>query len=217
MQGVLPAKASAFTILIRPGGAILYTLERSPKDAPGTALKVGLPGGKWELKRDGCSWDRVADREFEEETGHPVPAAVKSGYLEWGSDRYQTRFRVLVIDEKTAASIPDRRGCATDPDGAVREIRWMKPANVARAGEVRPHVAAALCLLRASRLVYGEVTRPAAAAAVATATTATSSTATNSTPAAPAAPKPCPPAEEGEGDGEGDGEGYCDSLDGSGM
>jgi len=138
MESALPIKASAFVIVRRPGGAVLCTLEgRDGKT-------LGVPGGKWEPEVDGASWERLAAREYEEEVGAPLPEATRGGYLEWGSGDYQVRFLVRDVSGDVADGIPV--GGSPDPDGAVREIRWVHPK--AAAGENwRPHVRAALLIL----------------------------------------------------------------------
>lgn len=138
MESSLPAKASAFVIVRRPGGAVLCTLETHDEQEV-----AGVPGGKWEPEVDGPSWERLAAREFEEEVGAPIPPAARAGYVEWGSDAYRIRFKVLLVSEEAAEAIPT--GPVSDPGGAVREVCWVSPGALAN---LRPHVAAAFQILR---------------------------------------------------------------------
>lgn len=150
-DGVLPAKASAFVVVERPGGKVLCTIE-------GPDACIGVPGGKWEPAADGPSWDRLLAREYAEEVGAALPEATHAGYLEWGSAAYQVRFAFLSVSEAAAAAIPV--GAAADPAGAVRELRWIRPRDMAKAGPVRPHVATALRILDTSAIVARDVARP---------------------------------------------------------
>ncbi len=118
---------------------------------------IGVPGGKWELAVDGLSWDNVLSREFLEEVSAPLPAAphvLKAGHIEWGSDAYRIRFKVLEIDEEAAAALPT--GSASDLDGAVTETFWAMPNGMKRRGAVRAHVDAALRVLGSSALIARE-------------------------------------------------------------
>ena len=148
MEGTLPTKASAFVIVKRRDGAFLCTLEGDGE--------IGVPGGKWEPERDGFSWDRLAAREYEEEVGAPLPTPVSAGYLEWGSDAYQVRFKVLTVSDGVADGIPT--GPSSDPDGAVHEVFWVRP-EVLRKRRVRAHVKTALDVLNSFKIIAREAER----------------------------------------------------------
>lgn len=150
MEGTLPTKAAAFALVTRPDGAVLCTVE-GPADAP----RVGLPGGKWEPGADGPSWARLLAREYAEEVGGALPPARRAGYLEWGGARYRVRFVVLELDEEVAAAVPV--GPSADPRGSVRDVRWLQPGDMPAAGQLRPHVNAALRVLASSALLAREV------------------------------------------------------------
>jgi 8-oxo-dGTP pyrophosphatase MutT (NUDIX family) len=130
----LRKKASAFVIVRRPSGEILCTVESG---------KIGVPGGKCEPEDEGLQWwENTASREFNEEVGVALPRATSSGYLAWGTDRYQIRFAVLDVDSDTANEMPSR-----SPEAAITKIMWAHPRDLAW-NKLRPHVRAAFAMLK---------------------------------------------------------------------
>lgn len=149
-------KASAFAVVIRPDDKILCTREKSKER--GARDIIGVPGGKWDPAKDRAGWEDVLSREFQEEVGVPLPVPTRSGYLEWGNDTYQIRFKVLYIDEKTADTIPT--GARNDPSEAVLSVFWADALERQSRGGMRPHVRAAIQVISDVSPISDDISRP---------------------------------------------------------
>jgi hypothetical protein len=158
----IPTKASAFILIRRPNADVLCTVEGED----GKKLSLGIPGGKWKVRRDGkkgdaVNWQRLLEREYKEEVNADLPTeTTTSGYFEWGSDAFQSHIRIVTVTNDVADRIPV--GPVSDLGGKVREIVWT-PLKLLENDNaeypLRPHILVVFRLLKYNPLIVREILR----------------------------------------------------------